>query len=213
MFRQPIEILLSLPAVFLAISFHEFAHAFTADKLGDDTPRKQGRLTLAPLAHVDWTGLILFALFGYGWAKPVQVNSSNFKNRKLGDILVSLSGPVANFLVAILSLLVYVTLMAVNSATPVMDTILAVVNYSIYLNIIFGLLNLIPIPPLDGYRILKSLFFRSFTRLFMAYEKVGIFILFAFLLFGLFDLAVSRPALSIYQFLLTSGQSILELIK
>ncbi len=103
--------------------------------------------------------------------------------------------------------------MAVNSATPVMDTILAVVNYSIYLNIIFGLLNLIPIPPLDGYRILKSLFFRSFTRLFMAYEKVGIFILFAFLLFGLFDLAVSRPALSIYQFLLTSGQSILELIK
>lgn len=213
MFRQPIEILLSLPAVFLAISFHEFAHAFTADKLGDDTPRKQGRLTLAPLAHVDWTGLILFALFGYGWAKPVQVNSSNFKNRKLGDILVSLSGPVANFLVAILSLLVYVTLMAVNSSTPVMDTILAVVNYSIYLNIIFGLLNLIPIPPLDGYRILKSLFFRSFTRLFMAYEKVGIFILFAFLLFGLFDLAVSRPALSIYQFLLTSGQSILELIK
>lgn len=213
MFRQPIEILLSLPAVFLAISFHEFAHAFTADKLGDDTPRKQGRLTLAPLAHVDWTGLILFALFGYGWAKPVQVNSSNFKNRKLGDILVSLSGPVANFLVAILSLLVYVTLMAVNSSTPVMDTILAVVNYSIYLNIIFGLLNLIPIPPLDGYRILKSLFFRSFTRLFMAYEKVGIFILFAFLLFDLFDLAVSRPALSIYQFLLTSGQSILELIK
>ena len=213
MFREPIEILLSLPAVFLAISFHEFAHAFMADKLGDDTPRKQGRLTLAPLAHVDWTGLILFALFGYGWAKPVQVNPSNFKNRKLGDILVCVSGPVANFLVAILSVLAYFTLMAINLAAPAMDTILAIVNYSIYLNIIFGVLNLIPIPPLDGYHILKTLFFRSFTRLFMAYEKIGMFILFAFLLFGLFDFAVSRPALYIYQFLMTSGQSILELIR
>ncbi len=213
MFRQPIEILLSLPAVFLAISFHEFAHAFTADKLGDDTPRKQGRLTLAPLAHVDWTGLILFALFGYGWAKPVQVNSSNFKNKKMGDILVSLSGPVANFLVAALSALLYFALMAIKSTAPVIDTILAVVNYCIYLNIIFGLLNLMPIPPLDGYNVLKTLLFRTFTRFFMAYEKVGMFILFAFLLFGLFDIAISRPALSIYHYLMTTGQSILELLQ
>ncbi|NLB41692.1 MAG: site-2 protease family protein [Clostridiales bacterium] len=213
MFQQPIEILLSLPAVFLAMSFHEFAHAFTADKLGDDTPRKQGRLTLAPLAHVDWTGLILFALFGYGWAKPVQVNPSNFKNKKAGDILVSLSGPAANFLVALLSLLVSVALMAIDSSAPAMDTILSILNYCIYLNIIFGILNLIPIPPLDGYRILKTLLFRRFTRLFMAYEKIGIFILFAFLLFGLFDLTVSRPALSIYQSFITAGQRILQLLQ
>ena len=213
MFRQPIEILLSLPAVFLAISFHEFAHAFVADKLGDDTPRKQGRLTLAPLAHVDWTGLILFALFGYGWAKPVQVNPSNFKNKKAGDILVSLSGPAANFLVAVLSLLVSVALMAINLSAPAMDTILLILNYCIYLNIIFGILNLIPIPPLDGYRVLKTLFFRSFTRIFVAYEKIGLFILFAFLLFGLFDLAVSRPALSVYQSFMTAGQRILQLLQ
>ncbi|HCS75692.1 MAG TPA: site-2 protease family protein [Clostridiales bacterium] len=213
MFQQAIEILLSLPAVFLAISFHEYAHAFTADKLGDDTPRRQGRLTLAPLAHVDWIGLILFALFGYGWAKPVQVNPSNFKNKKTGDILVSLSGPAANFLVAIICLLLYVALIAVNSSAAAMDTILAVVDYCIYLNIVFALLNLIPIPPLDGYHVIKTLLFRSWTRFFIAYEKLGIFILFAFLLFGLFDFAVSRPALTIYSFLMTTGQSILTLLQ
>jgi Zn-dependent protease len=213
MFQDPIEILLSLPAVFLAISFHEYAHAFTAVKLGDDTPRRQGRLTLAPLVHVDWVGLILFALFGYGWAKPVQVNPSNFKNKKTGDILVALSGPAANFLVAIISLLVYVALMVINFSAPAMDTILLIVYYCIYLNIVFGLLNLVPIPPLDGYRILKNLLFRSFTRIFIAYERVGTFVLFAFLLFGLFDLAVSRPALVIYQLLMTAGQKILVVLQ
>lgn len=213
MFQDPIEILLSLPAVFLAISFHEYAHAFTAVKLGDDTPRRQGRLTLAPLVHVDWVGLILFALFGYGWAKPVQVNPSNFKNKKTGDILVALSGPAANFLVAIISLLVYVALMVINFSAPAMDTILLIVYYCIYLNIVFGLLNLVPIPPLDGYRILKNLLFRSFTRIFIAYERVGTFVLFAFLLFGLFDLAVSRPALVIYQLLMTAGQKIFVVLQ
>ncbi|MDD2502599.1 MAG: site-2 protease family protein, partial [Clostridia bacterium] len=166
-----------------------------------------------PLAHVDWIGLILFALFRYGWAKPVQVNPSNFKNKKTGDILVSLSGPAANFLVAIICLLLYVALIAVNSSAAAMDTILAVVDYCIYLNIVFALLNLIPIPPLDGYHVIKTLLFRSWTRFFIAYEKLGIFILFAFLLFGLFDFAVSRPALTIYSFLMTTGQSILTLLQ
>ena len=205
MFRQPLEILFSLPAVFLAISFHEFAHAFTADKLGDDTPRKQGRVTLDPLAHVDWPGLILFALFGYGWAKPVQVNPSNFKSRKWGDVLVSLSGPLTNFLLAALGVVLYVILSMIKVTAPAMDTILTIIDYIVYLNIVFGLLNLIPIPPFDGYRVLKSLFFRRAIRFFMAYEKIGIFLLFVFLFLGLFEHVVSGPALAIYRFLMPTG--------
>lgn len=100
-----INILYSLPAVFLAFSVHEFAHAFTAYRMGDHTPRFQGRLTLDPLAHVDWIGLIMFLIFGFGWARPVQVNPSNFKNRKWGDILVSLAGPISNLILAFIAIL------------------------------------------------------------------------------------------------------------
>ena len=164
MFREPMEIVLSLPAVFLAIAFHEFAHAWTAVKLGDDTPRIQGRLTMDPLVHIDWVGLILFALIGYGWAKPVQINPSKFSNKKLGDILVALSGPAANFLLAVAGTLLSVALSIIKVSSPAMNTILSVTDYIIYLNIVFGLLNLLPIPPLDGYKIIKNLLFRSNIR-------------------------------------------------
>jgi Zn-dependent protease len=199
MIRQPMEIVLSLPAVFLAMSFHEYAHAWTAVKLGDDTPRNHGRLTLDPLVHIDWLGLILFALIGYGWAKPVRVNPSNFRNKKLGDILVALSGPAANFLLAVAATFLSVGLSAMRVNSAVMNTVLSVTDYIIYLNIVFGLLNLLPIPPLDGYRIITNLLFRSNIRAFLLYERYGRYILFAFLLLGLFDIAISQPAFAIYR--------------
>ncbi|HHU49048.1 MAG TPA: site-2 protease family protein [Clostridiales bacterium] len=211
MLRQPLEIILSLPAVFLALSFHEFAHAWTADMLGDDTPRNQGRLTLAPLVHVDWPGLMLFLLFGYGWAKPVQVNPSNFRKRKMGEILVALSGPAANFFLAVAATLLSVVLSVTKFNSPAMNTILLVIDNIIYLNIVFGLINLLPIPPLDGYRIIKNIFFRSNIRFFMAYERYGIYILFAFLLLGLFDIIVSRPAFAIYRYLMLISMKLLSL--
>src|SRR5690554_2921705 len=101
-----VNIVLKLPAVFLAMTFHEYAHALVAFKQGDDTPMKMGRMTLDPLVHVDWIGLAAFTLLGFGWAKPVRVNPSNFRNRKWGDILVSLAGPIANFLVALMAAIV-----------------------------------------------------------------------------------------------------------
>ena len=211
MFRNPIEILLSLPAVFLAMSFHEFAHAFAADRMGDPTPRNQGRLTLDPLVHVDWTGLILFALFGYGWAKPVQVNPSNFCSTRWGDILVSIAGPVANLVLAAVAALLYAVLASLPNSSAAMHTILSIIDSIVYLNIVFFLLNLIPIPPFDGYHVVKDLFFRRFIRFFMEYEKVGIYILFAFVLFGLFDRIISRPAFQIYRFLVTTGLNLISL--
>jgi len=210
MLRQPLEIVLSLPAVFLAMSFHEFAHAWTADKLGDDTPRNQGRITLDPLVHIDWVGLILFALIGYGWAKPVQINPSKFSNKKLGDILVALSGPAANFLLAVAGTLLSVALSIIKVSSPAMNTILSVTDYIIYLNIVFGLLNLLPIPPLDGYKIIKNLLFRSNIRFFLIYERYGTYILIAFLLLGLFDIAISKPAFSIYRSLMLISMRMLN---
>jgi Zn-dependent protease len=211
MFRNPIEILMSLPAVFLAMSFHEFSHALTADRLGDPTPRNHGRLTLDPFVHVDWIGLVLFALFGYGWARPVNVNPSNFRSKRWGDILVSLAGPLANLLLAAAAALFYAGLSSLPNPSAAMHTILSIVDYIIYLNIVFFLLNLIPIPPFDGYHVVRDLFYRRFIRFFMGYEKVSIYILFAFVLFGLFDRIISQPAFLIYRFLVTSGLNLLSL--
>ena len=212
MFRQPMEIILSLPAVFLALSFHEFAHAWTADRLGDDTPRKHGRLTLAPLVHIDWMGLVLFALFGFGWAKPVQVNPSKFRKKRLGDILVALSGPAANLLTAVIAVFLYVALSAFAPNYPAVDTILAITDYIIYLNIVFCLFKIFCLSHLwMDIGIIKNLFFRSNIRFFLLYERYGTYILIAFLLLGLFDTAVSIPAYAVYRFLVSNGMKLLGL--
>jgi Zn-dependent protease len=136
--RNLVEILLSIPAVFLAIAFHEFAHAYSAYRLGDPTPKNMGRLTLDPLAHVDWLGFIMFALFGFGWAKPVQVNPSNFRNRRTGNIIVSLAGPAANMMLAILTLIILLLIQLLVRELGILWNIIVRV---IYLNILFALLN------------------------------------------------------------------------
>ena len=136
-----IDILYSLPAIFLAFSFHEFAHAFVAYHMGDATPKLQGRLTLDPLSHVDWIGLIMFVIFGFGWAKPVQVNPSNFKNRKWGDILVSLAGPMANIFLAFFTLLIVQILSFSSNINSGMAILLSILYKIVSLNIVFAFLN------------------------------------------------------------------------
>lgn len=141
-------LLYRLPAVFIGFSFHEFAHAFVANLLGDDTAKSRGRLTLDPMSHIDPLGIIMLILFRFGWAKPVPVNPSNFKNRKKGMLLVSLAGPVMNFLIAFVALLVYAL---IYSKFGSMNRVM----YNIFINIYFiniglGIFNLIPLPPLDG---------------------------------------------------------------
>jgi len=202
---NPVQILLSLPAVFLAMSFHEFAHAYTAYKMGDPTPKYQGRLTLDPLAHVDWIGVIMFAIFGFGWAKPVEVNPVNFKNRKWGDILVSLSGPAANLILAFTVFLIFIFTRPYLSHIPFLTDI---INYIVTLNIVFSILNLIPIPPFDGYHVIKDLFFRKYASFFWQYEKYSIFVLVGCILLGVFDLVVGAPAGYIYSLFWKIGMSL-----
>ena len=208
-----LDILYSLPAVFLAFSFHEFAHAFMAYRLGDPTPKFQGRLTLDPLAHVDWIGLIMFALFNFGWAKPVEINPSNFKNRKRDDILVTISGPIANLLLGFLAVIVshllriIFPLSSILTPNTAINIIFIIVEKIAYLNIIFTFLNLIPLPPFDGYKVVKAFFFKRNVKFFWTLEKYSMIILLAMILFNVFGFLIYRPSMFVYTLLnkLASG--------
>ncbi|MFP4461575.1 MAG: site-2 protease family protein [Thermotogota bacterium] len=201
MFRDPRQILLSIPAVFLAIIFHELAHALTADKLGDPTPRSYGRITLNPLAHLDMFGLIAFLLIGFGWAKPVPVNPNYFKDPKKGNILVSISGPAANLLIAITTILIEVLLLKLTPGVyDALPGLIPVFHTIAYLNIAFAILNLLPIPPLDGYHIIRELISEKYKYFLQMYERYSL-IVFFIALFVIFPY-VFRTAQGIFFFLL-----------
>jgi len=144
---------LMLPAIILGLTFHEYAHGFVADRLGDPTARYHGRLTINPLAHVDPIGFLLLFLAGFGWAKPVPVNPYNLKgNISQGMLLISLAGPATNLLLAFLSALVLGAFG--NLELPYFHQIM---QYMILINVVLAVFNLLPIPPLDGSKILAGI--------------------------------------------------------
>lgn len=151
--------LLTLPGVILAITFHEFAHAFVADKLGDKTPRSQGRLTLDPKAHLDPMGFFLLIFANIGWGKPVEIDPRNFtsnKSRQTCELLVALAGPVMNFILAIILTVIYYALVIfIKNPNQAVQCINNVVFYAAAVNIGLGVFNLIPMPPLDGEKIFR----------------------------------------------------------
>ena len=151
--------LLTLPGVIIAITFHEFAHAYAADKLGDYTPRSQGRLNLNPLSLVDPVGFILLLLAGFGWGKPVQINSRNFDSKvslRTGEAIVSFAGPLMNFLLAIVFMIFTVALQYFAPDITIFNVLYDICSYACVINIGLGIFNLIPLPPLDGSKILKN---------------------------------------------------------
>ena len=157
-----LSLVLSLPAVLIAITFHEFAHAFAADKLGDDTPRIQGRLTLNPLAHLDPVGSIMLVFAGFGWGKPVEINPVNFNRKRsmsASEAIVSVAGPAMNFFLAIIfSIILAVTLIVTKGILTQATTIVILLLQScIAVNLGLGIFNLIPLPPLDGSKILRNI--------------------------------------------------------
>lgn len=150
------ELLLTLPGIIIGLSFHEFAHALAADKLGDPTPRNQGRLTLSPLPHIDPIGLLMLVLLRFGWAKPVMIDHRYFKNPKRDDLIVSVAGPLMNLLTAFVFTLILKVLVSMNIITY-NDMGFYLFIYTILININLFLFNLLPIPPLDGFHILSDL--------------------------------------------------------
>lgn len=162
-----LSIILMIPGMLIAFTFHEYAHALVADKLGDKTPRFQGRLTLNPIAHIDPIGFFAVLLFKFGWAKPVQTNPSSYKNYYKDDLKVSLAGPIANFLVAIVSSLILgIYLRFVYGFLPdaLAGVLHSMISLTIMINVNIGLFNLIPIPGLDGFSLLRDLRPDTFYR-------------------------------------------------
>ena len=183
-------ILLILPAVLVGFTIHEFSHAIVADRLGDTTPRDQGRLTLNPVAHIELIGLLMILFVGFGWAKPVQINPDNFKNPKKDDILVSLAGPLSNLLFGIGFGLLLKLLMTVASGVFYIagfgEILYQIIAYFIWINFLLAVFNLFPIPPLDGSHILLSLIPDRYSGFKTAFSRYGRFILIAAILLGSF---------------------------
>ena len=174
-----VSLLVSVPIVLFSLSFHEFAHAWAADKLGDSTARWHGRLTLNPFRHLDLVGTLSMIAFGIGWAKPVPVNMYRFKNPKKGMAVTALAGPACNFLLALLFLFLYGLLyypLYVHGGA-VAETVLQLVYTTAYLSLALAVFNLIPIPPLDGSKVLFSFIpDESYFKL-MRYERYGMILL------------------------------------
>lgn len=153
-------IIISLPGVIVAMTFHEFAHAWAATKLGDETPRQQGRLSLNPISHIDPVGLICLMLLGFGWGKPVQINSRNFDGKysiSKAEAIVAAAGPIMNFILAFVFLIIYAIFgMTVTTITTTTNVISSILISIISVNLGLGVFNLIPIYPLDGAKVLNN---------------------------------------------------------
>ncbi|MBE7046147.1 MAG: site-2 protease family protein [Ruminococcaceae bacterium] len=171
--------LLSLPALFLALSVHEFSHGYAAYKMGDPTAKNYGRLSLNPMAHFDLIGSLCLLIFHFGWAKPVPINSNNFRDRKKGIIIVSLAGPLSNFTVAILSTLIYGLYIRFTYYSGIWWVYLIgeMIRNCILLNIGLMIFNLIPIPPLDGSKVLMEFLPYKARRFMYEIERYSFLIL------------------------------------
>ncbi|MEF9919165.1 MAG: site-2 protease family protein [Eubacterium sp.] len=181
-----INMLLSLPGILLAISFHEMAHGYAADAMGDPTPKLAGRLTVNPLKHIDPIGFISMMVFRFGWAKPVPVNPNNFKNRKKGMIVVALSGCLTNLLLGFLSLIViYIVVPFANV------TLVTILQYIYMYNIFFAIFNLIPIPPLDGSQVLGEFLSPKAYMKYHDFSRYGMFVLLLLMITGVFGMIIN----------------------
>ncbi len=178
----------------LLISFtiHEFAHAWTATRLGDDTPRLYGRLTLNPIAHLDILGSLMLIFAGFGWAKPVPVNPRRFNNYRRDDILVSLAGIACNLLLAFFAAIMLRTFYAIGQF-PFRDQVVFILRSLMLINVILGTFNLIPIPPLDGSHVLYHYLPVQAASKFRMLERYGFIILLLFLMTGIFGIIITPP--------------------
>ena len=198
---------LMIPAILLAFTFHEYAHAITADRLGDKTPRFQGRLTLNPIAHIDPIGFILILLVGFGWAKPVQTNPSAYKNYYKDDLKVSLAGPLANLVIGFIFAFLFVLFQKFSPLQGGLNEIIEIILYmTAQLNCLLFFLNLVPIPGFDGFHIVRDLFPKFFYNLSDAIYRYQMLVFMALILpilpggNSIFTFIVGIPANLLFNF-------------
>ncbi|MGE5581105.1 MAG: site-2 protease family protein [Bacillota bacterium] len=195
-YQEIVYIILSLPWILLALSFHEFCHAWISFRLGDPTPEAEGRLSLNPLVHIDLLGMVALIFFRFGWAKPVRINVKYYKNPMKGMLLVSLAGPGGNFILALLFALLIRMAQPLGLTSLFNRTVLIqsqLINFNMFLqiglliNLSLGFFNLIPVPPLDGSKVLRYFLRGRAGYFYDRFEQFGFFILILLLVVGVFN--------------------------
>ncbi|SNR87194.1 Zn-dependent protease (includes SpoIVFB) [Anaerovirgula multivorans] len=197
-------ILLTLPGILIALTVHEFSHAYSAYLLGDTTAKQYGRLTLNPLSHIDIVGFLMLIFFRFGWAKPVPINPNNFSNRKMGYFLVSIAGPLSNVILAIITTLI----MAIAIRLQLNVFIYNMLYYAIFINLVLAVFNLFPIPPLDGSKILLAVLPHSMEQKYYQLQKYSYILLLALVYFRV----INKVLFPIVNFILNYLMSFLFLI-
>jgi len=194
-FSDPLSVVLLLGAVVVATTCHECAHAFVADRLGDPTARQLGRLSLNPLVHADVLGTLCFVLFGFGWAKPVPINPRNFQNPRQGMLQVAIAGPLANVTVAaIVGLIARATAGSIGSLGLEFLVVVA------WINVILAVFNMIPVPPLDGSRVVEAVLPLGQAYAYRRLQPYGMLVLFLLLYTGIVGRVLLPAARWVYAF-------------
>lgn len=190
--NSPINFIISLASLVIAITIHEFAHAWSADRLGDPTPSLQGRLTLNPLAHLDPLGTIMIIFARFGWGKPVQFDPYNLRHPRRDSAIISLAGPASNIILAIILAVIYNSYFAFRGNLPenlIMDTVLVLFmilfKSMIIINVVLAIFNLIPVHPLDGFKIVGGILPDEYAKQWNELEPYGMIFL-IFLIFPVF---------------------------
>lgn len=196
-----INLLYTIPGILIGLSLHEYAHAQTAVWLGDSTPKLQGRLSTNPLVHIDIIGFIMILFAGFGWAKPVMVNPNNFKNKKRDDIFVSLAGPFMNLLIAFIVLILMKIIYYIPSGVlnnEIYSITMTILDYTVFINIVLFVFNLLPIPPLDGSHVLFGIIGITEKSYYHRFYDISKFILLILIITSVVGIIISPPISMIY---------------
>lgn len=202
-FHNPITLITgifaSLFVVFCTMPVHECAHAFMANRLGDSTARLSGRMSLNPMRHIDPMGAVMLVLIGFGYAKPVPVNPRNFKNPKAGMALTALAGPIANLLMAVVFIFLQNLVGMLPASNVLASAVYTFLLYAAIINLQLAVFNLIPIPPLDGSRLLQLLIPSKYYYKFLRYERYIVLVVFLLLFLGVLSGPISEAVLWLYE--------------
>ena len=197
--------ILTLPGIILGLSFHEFAHAWVSDRLGDPTPRRDGRVTINPLAHIDWIGFAALLLVGFGWGKPVRIDPRYYKNRRRDEFLVAIAGVTMNLIIAaVLSIPARIMMKhyAATAPSELMYNVYLIIFYAISINVVLMVFNLLPVPPLDGWNIVTQLFKLDRYDWWYKVYQYGTYILLALIIFNVTDLVLTPLVSAVMKILL-----------